>query len=175
MVLLGEIASVSDSSTCGLVMRLYLNVAKFIRIDGTSSPLKTSTSKRANIGVGIFKGGLTSVSSRQGNNNHIFAFTPGELTKTPTVQGFLWRPISNQWPEAKLIDVNDHFESEAKGAKIGQRKLLIICWRIERTGRKDGFSGCFFGASGRVCGLRASHGFPEQGSFVRCISRDCSS
>lgn len=43
----------------------FLNVVKLIRIDGASCPLKLATSKRANIGFGLFKGGLTSVSSRQ--------------------------------------------------------------------------------------------------------------
>lgn len=101
-------------------MRLYLNVVKFIRIDGASSPLKLATIKRANIGFGIFKGGLTSVSTRQGNNNHIFAFTPGELTKTPTVLCFQRRPICNQWPEAKLIDVNDRLSRRQKGPKLAR-------------------------------------------------------
>lgn len=99
-------------------MRLYLKVVKLIRIDGASSPHKTATSKRANTGLGIFKGGLTSVSTRQGNNNHIFAFTPGELSKTPTVPGFQRRPISNQWPEAKLIDVNDRLSRRQKGPRL---------------------------------------------------------
>lgn len=119
-MVLSATASVSDSSTFRVLIRLYLNVAKLIRIDGMSYPLKTAASKRANIGFGICKGGLISVSSRQGNNNHIFAFTPGELTKTPTVLVFLWRSICNQWPEAKLIDVNDHLSRRQKGPELAR-------------------------------------------------------
>ncbi len=98
------------------------------------------------------------------------------LTKTPTVIAFQLGAICNQWPEAKLIDVNGHLYLRQRGLNWPEKAINYMQEGLRREAQ-EGWRRAALGLNG-VCALHAWFTWASAGwtvkAFVWLLSHDCS-